>query len=442
MILEEFDVEFRRDGSVFDHSQVAALLSGLKQVSQLLVLCHGWNNNKEEAQELYRLFLDNLTRLQEEREDGSTPRVGVLKVFWPSKKFEDSDLIPGGGIASAGDENDDALRHALSYLQYDPDRLGGTGNNPIRTQSLDEAAALIPDLETSDTARRDFILRIRNVLNPDEAHPDDGSVDFFTEDTEDLFEDFSTPVPLAPVASAGGAASRTGGGTPFFGDLLSGFKTAARRLVNYATYYEMKVRAGAVGKIGLANVLLRVRAQYPALPIHMVGHSFGGRLVTAAASMFEPGDSRTTITLLQAAFSHNGLGKKYDGIKDGAFRRILDYPLISGPIIITHTKNDSAVGIAYPLASRFSGDDGAGFGTESDPYGGMGRNGAQNTPEVSYDETEVHENEVGRAYNFRPGKVYNLNADASIANHGDVANCSVVNVVLAAMATVDSDSSN
>ena len=103
-------------------------------------------------------------------------------------------------------------------------------------------------------------------------------------------------------------------------------------------------------------MLVRIRERHAQLPIHLVGHSFGGRLVTAAAAMLDPGGAPVTMTLLQAAYSHNGLAEKFDGKKNGAFRTILQDGRISGPIVITHTKNDKAVGIAYPLASRVSSD--------------------------------------------------------------------------------------
>jgi len=49
---------------------------------------------------------------------------------------------------------------------------------------------------------------------------------------------------------------------------------------------------------------------------------------------------------------------------------------VAGPILITHTANDKAVGIAYALASRISGQTGAALGDATDVFGGIGRNGA------------------------------------------------------------------
>ena len=54
-------------------------------------------------------------------------------------------------------------------------------------------------------------------------------------------------------------------------------------MLNFATYYQMKERAGTVGAGGLNPLLRELRAAAPDLRIHLVGHSFGGRLVTAAA---------------------------------------------------------------------------------------------------------------------------------------------------------------
>ena len=62
---------------------------------------------------------------------------------------------------------------------------------------------------------------------------------------------------------------------------------------------------------------------------------------------------------------------------NGFFRAVVDQQRVNGPILVTHTKNDKAVGVAYPLASRINGDKTAAFGDENDVFGGLGRNGAQ-----------------------------------------------------------------
>ena len=432
MITHQFDVEFTRSGAVHEQGQVTALLDGLTGASDLLVLAHGWNNDMLEARSLYDTLIGNLERLPQ---PGSGPgsKMAVMRVFWPSKKFADEDLIPGGGAASTDAENEEALLQALNALKHDPDLLGQQGEDPIRAAHIDRAIALVDELEQSDDARREFVLRIRAMLNPDHAHEDDASREFFELEPAELFEKFAQAIPLELEVDEGGAADVDGGGAAFLGDLLSGAKAAARRIANFATYYQMKVRAGTVGAGGLAATLVRVRERRSELPIHLVGHSFGGRLVTAAAAQLEPGGAPVTLTLLQAAFSHNGLSEKFDGRKNGAFRTILQDKRISGPILITHTKRDRAVGIAYPLASRIAFDNASGLGDRNDPYGGMGRNGALHTPEVDIAESELRGNR--HTYVFAPGVVYNLNADRTIGNHSDVTNPAVANAVLHVITT-------
>jgi hypothetical protein len=432
MPIPQFDIEFRKDGSRHDESQVAALLGGLEEVTDLLLLAHGWNNDMAEARELYDAFLSTL---QDVTDAALVPGLGartlaVARVFWPSKRFAESDLIPGGGAASATGANDAALVGALDRLKEDPSLLGGHDVDTARAVPLDRARQLVPSLETSAAARREFVQLIRAVLNPDEHHSDDASTEFFTLDEEELFRQFTGPVGVPLTVGRGGATALVDGGAAgFAGDLLSGVTAGARRIANFATYYQMKTRAGTVGRSGVAPVLTRVRDRHPALRLHLVGHSFGARLVTAAASALPPGTRRVSVTLLQGAFSHNGLAAQFDGAHDGSFRTLLADRRASGPVLITHTKNDRAVGVAYPLVSRISHDVASALGDENDPYGGIGRNGAQHTPEAESGQMQA----LGHPYVFLPGKVYNLRADAFVRDHSDVTGAEAVYAFAAAM---------
>jgi hypothetical protein len=137
------------------------------------------------------------------------------------------------------------------------------------------------------------------------------------------------------------------------------------------------------------------------------------------------------MTLLQAAFSHNGFAKHFKKNRDGYFRRVVTDKRVKGPLLITHTANDKAVGVAYPLASRLSRDDSAGLGDKNDPYGGIGRNGAQHTPEAK----EIQLLTAGSNYDFHGGVLYNLQADRFISGHSDITNAAVAHAVAMAIAT-------
>jgi len=172
------------------------------------------------------------------------------------------------------------------------------------------------------------------------------------------------------------------------------------------------MRAGTVGSKGLAPLIDRLAAHVER--IHLAGHSFGGRLVTAAAT-----DSKTpklhSLSLLQAAFSHNGFSRS----RNGFFRKLVDARRVLGPVLITHSKFDRSVGLAYPAASRINGDKTQAFGGADDEFGGIGSNGAQHMDEGEIFDGAQTMLEVGGAYQLKGGKLHNLESSAFIVDPAD-----------------------
>jgi len=439
-----FEVQFTKQGKLFEPAERQAVLDAARNgnLDELFVVAHGWNNDMAEARALYRNLFANVRRALN---DGRAPalagrRLGVLGVLWPSKKFAEEELTAGGGASLGGEVEDQALAEQL-------DALKGTFDGPDEA-ALEQAKALVPRLESDPQARHEFIDLLRSVLPQPEDPTDDASDVFFELSGEAIFDLLEAPILPGPPAGggAGGGAAAIGlaeagpppgmamgaGGAAGIGDFFGGIKAAARRALNFATYYQMKERAGKVGAGGLNPLLRELRAAAPDLRIHLVGHSFGGRLVTAAA-MGHAGDESVapaSMTLLQAAFSHNGFAEDFDGERDGFFREIVAQGKVAGPIVITHTRNDTAVGIAYPIASRLSRQDASDLGDEDDIFGGIGRNGAlaRCTPEAVAGELL----EANGVYAFAAGKLYNLQADHWIAGHSDVTGPQVANALLAA----------
>ena len=60
----------------------------------------------------------------------------------------------------------------------------------------------------------------------------------------------------------------------------------------------------------------------------------------------------SNLTVLEGAFSHNALSIDPGGPKHGVFKSVIDNDKVTGRIAAAHSKNDWAVWILYPLASR------------------------------------------------------------------------------------------
>jgi pimeloyl-ACP methyl ester carboxylesterase len=447
-----FEVQFTKQGEPFDPGETEAVLDAVRggafgvqpwlggtydnpRVDELFVVAHGWNNDVAEARVFYRNLFGSVRGTLDE--GGAPPLAGrsmaVLGVLWPSKRFADEDLIPGGGASLGGGIEDRAVQRQL-------DELKGAFDQPDEA-ALEQAKQLVPTLERSPQAQRRFVDLIRSVLPRPEDTADDASDTFFDLPGDEVLRLLEPPILPGPTAGGDGSGA-TGmglmeaprvapvGGAVGIGDFFSGIGAAARRLLNYATYYQMKERARQVGVRGLHPLLRAIKTANPDVRVHLVGHSFGGRVV-AAAALGQPGSpsvAAASMTLLQAAFSHNAFALRFDGERDGFFREVVEQGKVAGPILITHTKNDSAVGIAYPIASRIARQDNADLGDADDIFGGIGRNGAIHTPEAGAGELLP----VGGQYAFAPGKLYNLRADALISGHSDVTGPAVAYALLTA----------
>ncbi len=427
--LDTWPVEFGREGNILDGKQVQALLDGSANATDLLVISHGWNNDEDEASALYRELLGNLSKLMPG--DAGGRRLIVMRVYWPSKRFAESDLIAGG--AAAGADIGGLIAGQIDDLLKDFEGVAAEHPDAVKQRALQGLKALLPRLEDDDGAQEDFVRLTRLLLTPTVNDEEEVLQDsFMSSDGSEIIRKLSRP--FRPRVLAGGGATSIGeadigdwsgaGGAAGLGNFFRGVFNGAQNLLNLFTYYEMKERAGTVGRTGVLEVLRQVQARNPALRLHLCWHSFGGRLVAAVLAFRSPpadaAQGIRSVTLLQAAFSHNGFGQKYDGNHDGLFRVGFDGQRLNGPIVITHTEQDKAVGLAYPIASRLRQQVASGIGDANDPYGAIGRNGAL-FAKAEVDPAATKLLPVGSAYpKFQPKRIYNLYGGTFITGHSAV----------------------
>lgn len=428
-----YPVEFGPDGRILKPDQVADLLAGLSGASDLIVISHGWNNDIAEARWLYTSFFVSARKVLDEQPSLASLRdrnFAVMGIFWPSKRFTDAELIPGGMASIAESPERETVLRAL-------DLLAELHDSPEQKRIIEQARAQVDQLEASPPAQDAWVRSILDLFDEPDAgdRVEEGIAGLRTVSGSELLDKLSAPVifPLEDDGTQGGALSaEAGGAAAGIGSLLSGVMGGAAKLLNLTTYYTMKDRAGQVGSTGAHDVVAQAQQSNSALRIHLIGHSFGGRLVSALAKG-RAGAAKlriSSLSLLQAAFSHYGFSNNAaNEHKDGFFRPVIAEGVIQGPAVITHSKNDTAVGYAYAVASRISGQNAAALGDADDQYGGIGRNGAQLTPEAVL----LTLQQPGGAYALTPGKLHNLNGDAIIQNHGDVTNPPVAYACLTAM---------
>lgn len=428
------ELQFTKEAVIFDNNEVSALQKMLADgaITDLLVISHGWNNDLDDARSLYKALTGKLFKSL--KEQATSKKFAVLGVLWPSKKFAEKELIAGGGAASVGGKPEEK---DLELLKEQLKDLRGFFDDEESDKILKSAEKISNSIQNDNSAKGEFVQQMNKLFQSvkpsgkqveedlihgfEGANP--GTLLMRLEDIEE--EEMPVPGGLQGAASIQGA-----GGAAGIGTALSNVFSAAKNLLNFVTYYQMKERAGKVGLLGLNPVLNDLKANSPALRLHMIGHSFGGRLVTAATA----GDKNSTLQvdsliLLQAAFSHYSFSEKYDGNANGFFRSVIKDHKVKGATIITHTHNDSAVGLAYAIASRIARQVAEGIGDATDKYGGMGGNGAQLTPEANNNFHLAKE----ISYNFEKGKLYNLNSDGVITSHSDICKDEVARAVAAAV---------
>jgi hypothetical protein len=427
---------FDKDGAALNKQEVK-LPEGTTDV---IVASHGWNNTQEQAEQLYTELFTSFAAVASDQLQNK--KIAIVGVIWPSKRFTDvvdaavAEQARGGGAgfgtnATAADET---IKAKLDVIATMFDKKAAKKITAAKNQ--------IAKLESDLAARRKFVDELRSLLDESAAHEEDNSALFFKLDGSVMLEKLKQPTPLVSSggAAGGGAASlgahpktKLEGGAAGLGDIFSGIKSGAIRFLNYLAYYEMKKRAGTVGQKGVGPLLDRLADNVQR--IHLVGHSFGCRVVTAAAATSTT-DKLRSMSLLQAAFSHNGFSKSMNGF----FRSVVDNHRIKGPIIVTYTPNDRAVGIAYPVASRLSGTVASAFGDANDKFGGLGRNGAQKMEQGEVVHGVDRLLEVGGNYSWQSGRFHNLESSKYIVDpsgrdaHGFVTGKEVAWAISRAMA--------
>lgn len=425
--------------------ETVEVLAGLMQrrgVTDVMVLAHGWNNDRLAATTLYHRLFGEVSRLMALHGVRNGATAGYLGVLWPSVRWPDASTVvrnDGGGAAFAnGMEGSSAADDAIGAS--DAAVHGVVSHEAIAEAALAlytepderaEAAGLLGLLQSrpeSERALEDFVCGLRR-LALDEFSGEGGTADtlpdedalegdaLFAPDWRELLETLAGREPSTDL-EIGGAASL---------GPLSRLWRGARGALRLLSYWTMKRRSGIVGQDGLGPAIARLAELHPGRRVHLIGHSFGARLASYALKGL-PGSAEgersavKSLLLLQGAFSHYSFASSlpHDPRRAGHLANMTRR--VDGPLLATHSRHDTAIRYAYPLASLIARQDASAVRDPAARWGAMGDGGAREV-----DATDIQLQADDHGYEFAAGRWYNLNGDRVIRRgpapsgaHGDV----------------------
>jgi hypothetical protein len=372
-------IEFDKSGGIVADDNLPNDLPA-SGIQDLLVLSHGWNNSEMGARGLYGDLFAKVAGMLREQRKATTGFVGVL---WPSMLFPEDgpadDGSPAPAVTTSGAQLAAALKDKFPGQEQDVETLGS-----------------MLDTREQDGAALEIFHQLATGLVTTPA----------TGGEEDRGEAAAMNVPARDALME--LAAAPGEPPPDSQGIFDVFDTAwngARELLRTMSYYEMKNRAGVVGKNGLGPMLGRLAQATPGLRVHLIGHSFGARLVAFSlvglpAGMRGAASPVKSLLLIQGAFSHFAFSRQ----KPGALQEVADR--VDGPLLCTFSKHDRAVGLWYPNASRLARQDNQDLDDFNFRWGGMGHDGYQQDGVV-----DRSLQAVGILYKFEKGTFYRLDGN-------------------------------
>lgn len=369
------ELTFDTEGDVGRGTQAAVARI---EATDLLVFAHGWNSDRSAATRLYKRFFAPFPKLV-----GPGVRLGYVGVVWPSIRFSDEPIPDFEGLG--------ALAEPGFGVALDPGTRQALGEFwPGRREELDRVAELLEERPESEAAFIEFGALVRELAGVDAVDAVDAVAAFggpsvvsvpavFTDDVVEVCRALTRALveagapPGGPGPGSGERALGVGGG-------LRPLWNGAKELLRQATYYKMKKRAGVVGERGLGPVLTELAHRRPGLRIHLIGHSFGARLVSFSLRAVPDGDRHVaSLTLLQGAFSHYAFAERlpHDRSRGGALGGL--QRKVAGPVVACHSPHDTSLRVFYPMASRMAGDS-AGLLGFDERWGAIGHDGVQAVP--------------------------------------------------------------
>jgi len=432
----------------------AHLLETVRRESftNIFLFSHGWNNDWRAATARYEAFFDEFRRVRAAHSPDapSAFKPLLIGVFWPSTSlvlpWERAPRFAAAGAAGSAE----ARRAAVHQFDARADELD---------QCVDALASEVP------AAQRGRFYELVGATSLDAAEvtelatmvaPTLGALDDAVEQQDDPDGTDSAASELAEAWASGarvleqlesprtsrdedddddfGVARPDGSADPEADSVAprpAGLVRSLdpRNVLRMATVWKMKDRAGTVGFHGVGPLLRELLAAAATDGgrgrVHLIGHSYGAKVVMSAlASAPVPRPVRSAL-LLQPAFSHLAFAARVPGANHpGGYRVTLDR--IEQPILATFSPHDVALRRTFHLAVRRRADLGeariaALHNAAPSRFAALGGFGPGGMDETEARITKIPE--TGASYDpllAADGKVIGLDGTGVINGHGDI----------------------
>ncbi|WP_234685099.1 hypothetical protein [Bradyrhizobium monzae] len=322
--MQTWIVRYDQDGSCCSPETREACIDAVAASGDrpVILFSHGWNNDFNDATDLYRRFLVEFEKVQQKHplKGGEPMFIGVTwpSIWLPLEKGPKMSADPTGAFDGAAKSIADTITDPTDRARFH----GLIGSSSLNLQDARDLARLLSG-----------ILQTGNDEGPPVAAADEANMLEAFKAIEELEpgEDYDDIDRIRRVDGPGTRQPREAA--------AAGYSLDPKNILRLASLYLMKGRAGTVGSKGVSSLVADILGRTKA-SLHLVGHSFGCKVLLSALAENNPPPRKIgSILLLQPAISHLAFADTIPG-RDGPGAYRTAFAMVERPIFCTYSAHD------------------------------------------------------------------------------------------------------
>jgi hypothetical protein len=395
-------------------------------ITDIFMMSHGWKGDIHSAKEQYDAWVSAMVECKadlHQARQGKHFRPLVVGLHWPSQPWGDEEFSGSAAAALAAAASFTIESQVDEYAR----RIAGTPEARAALRTIFAAA----QRNRSPNHLPEEVQSAYAVLNHEAQQLSNDGEGAAPGDDREPFD------PEQRYEMARQEAARSFGGAVELGDLLSPLRQLS--------FWKMKDRARQFGEYGGHAILRAILEVREGLRVHLVGHSFGCIVMSASLAGPPAGQSLLrpvqSLVLIQGALSLWSYCSDipYNPGRSGYFRSVMSSRRVTGPIITTRSRFDTAVSRWYPLGAGVARQITFEVGQipqELPKYGAVGTFGLQGP---GLELVDLKLKAADQPYAFEERRIFNLecsevirHGEGSSGAHSDIAHPEVAHAIWSA----------